>query len=358
MKIISTGTVGTDGSYHGWPTAAKTADGRLLAAASGGREAHVCPMGRVRLYISDDSGKTWKSGGSLSHGPLDDRDPGICVCGDNSIIVSYFTSLDAVLYPKEGDPAHWDEVRKNITADMMIKEHDFRMLRSTDNGETWGNRYPAPVSNPHGPSLCGDGSLVWVGMRKSDSCATQKSGMRTTGGLVCAVSHDNGINWQIVSEIPAPAGQSILGFYEPHCIEAHDKKIVLHIRNHNTSPVSIWQSCSEDGGRSWSIPTYVCDGFPSFLTRLSGGRLLMSYSWRLDNYGIRARISNDNGGSWGEEIILYKHGLCRDLGYPSSVELQDGSIFTLWYENISWKEQDFSIRKPSKALLKYCRWIL
>ena len=33
--------------YHGWPTLLRRATGELLVAYSGGREAHICPFGRV-----------------------------------------------------------------------------------------------------------------------------------------------------------------------------------------------------------------------------------------------------------------------------------------------------------------------
>jgi hypothetical protein len=102
----------------------------------------------------------------------------------------------------------------------------------------------------------------------------------------------------------------------------------------------------------------VSNGFPSFLTRLSGNRLLMSYSYRQDNYGVRARVSGDSGETWSEEIILYDQGMCHDLGYPSTVELKDGSLFTLWYENISSDEKNFSISNANRAVLKYMRWEL
>src|SRR5262245_32380026 len=45
--------------YHGWPTLTRRRTGELLLVYSGGREAHVCPFGRVELMRSNDSGKTW-----------------------------------------------------------------------------------------------------------------------------------------------------------------------------------------------------------------------------------------------------------------------------------------------------------
>ena len=45
--------------YHGWPTLTRRANGQLLAVWSGGREAHVCPFGRVDMMRSHDNGETW-----------------------------------------------------------------------------------------------------------------------------------------------------------------------------------------------------------------------------------------------------------------------------------------------------------
>lgn len=43
---------------HGWPTIARRADGELLVAYSG-RQAHVCPLGRLELIPSKDEGRAW-----------------------------------------------------------------------------------------------------------------------------------------------------------------------------------------------------------------------------------------------------------------------------------------------------------
>src|SRR5688572_3378103 len=46
-------------NYHGWPTLARRKNGELLVTCSGGREAHVCPFGRVELIRSTDGGEHW-----------------------------------------------------------------------------------------------------------------------------------------------------------------------------------------------------------------------------------------------------------------------------------------------------------
>ena len=45
MKVISQ----QPQHYHGWPTLTRRRNGQLLLVCSGGREAHVCPFGRVEL---------------------------------------------------------------------------------------------------------------------------------------------------------------------------------------------------------------------------------------------------------------------------------------------------------------------
>src|SRR5262245_53124973 len=80
-------------AYHGWPTLARRRNGELLLVCSGGREAHVCPFGRVELMRSRDDGKNWTWPQVLLDGPIDDRDSGIVETAKGSLLVTTFTSL-------------------------------------------------------------------------------------------------------------------------------------------------------------------------------------------------------------------------------------------------------------------------
>ena len=50
--------------------------------------------------------------------------------------------------------------------------------------------------------------------------------------------------------------------------------------------------------------------------------------------GARILISRDNGSTWGPEggIGVWEGCMSDDCGYPSSVELDDGTIVTVFYE--------------------------
>src|SRR5437764_4939842 len=79
--------------YHGWPTLARRRNGQLLLVCSGGREAHVCPFGRVELMTSDDEGKAWTWPRVLLDSAIDDRDAGVVETAKGSLLVTTFTSL-------------------------------------------------------------------------------------------------------------------------------------------------------------------------------------------------------------------------------------------------------------------------
>ena len=74
-------------------------------------------------------------------------------------------------------------------------------------------------------------------------------------------------------------------------------------------------------------------GYPCHLLRLSSGRILCTYGYRREPFGVRAAVSEDEGETWDmdHEIVIRDDGLHRDLGYPASIQLQDGRILSVYY---------------------------
>jgi hypothetical protein len=90
---------------------------------------------------------------------------------------------------------------------------------------------------------------------------------------------------------------------------------------------------SLDGGRTWQHEEALslASQHPGHLLGLSDGRLLLTYGDRRDGHqGIEARVSADVGRTWSDpaRLVELEPG---DLGYPSSVQNDDGSLVTAWY---------------------------
>src|SRR4029453_4649599 len=140
-----------------------------------------------------------------------------------------------------------------------------------------------------------------------------------------------GQTWKWLAEIPARAGDQAAEYHELHAIETGDGRLIAHIRNHNKPNArETLQSESSDGGKTWSEPHPIgVWGLPSFLLRLRDGRLLMTYGHPRAALGNQARVSPDHGRTGSEPLIISADGAKGDLGYPSTVELADGSLLTV-----------------------------
>jgi hypothetical protein len=98
----------------------------------------------------------------------------------------------------------------------------------------------------------------------------------------------------------------------------------------------LWQSESTDGGKTWTRPSRTpIWGFPADLLVLKSGKILCTYGYRRRPYGVRACLSHDEGRTWDyrNEIVLRNDAPGPDCGYPSSVQRQDGTIFTAYYSS-------------------------
>ncbi len=341
--------------YHGWPTVARRRNGELLVVCSGGREAHVCPFGWVEMMRSTDGGRTWGWPRVLMDTAIDDRDAGVCETARGSLLVTTFTSLAYIEYMKEAKPgtkgrftkwtkeglARWKAAHRRTPAAERERMLGTWMLRSTDSGVTWSVPYRVPVNSPHGPIQLSDGRLIYAGKRLWHE--NERNGV--------ADSSDDGKTWRWLAEIPTREGDSFADYHELHITEAASGHLICHIRNHaSANERETLQTQSSDGGRTWSMPHPIgVWGLPSHLLRLQDERLLMSYGHRREPFGNLARVSEDHGKTWSDPLTISNDGLGGDLGYPSTAQLDDGSLVTVWYE---------VMKGSPRAVLRQARWSL
>jgi hypothetical protein len=171
------------------------------------------------------------------------------------------------------------------------------------------------------------------------------------------VSDDDGVEWKWLAAIPTRPGDDIAHYHELHAVETADGRIVAQLRNHNKpNERETLQSESSDGGRTWSIPRAIgVWGLPSHLLRLRDGRLLMTYGYRRPPRGNHARLSEDHGRTWSEPMVLSDDGT-GDIGYPSTVELPNAQLLTLWYESKYSGAVVAKLPDPPFAVLRLACW--
>ena len=360
-QVLETKTITpAEEPYAGWSTVARRANGELWVTWSGGRDGHVCPMGQVRAMTSRDDGATWTYPRVLLDSPTDDRDSGVLETAKGTLLVTTFTSLayedhlaKSVMYmPVAGKSsamrpmppeviARWQATQKRLTADERQAELGEWVLRSTDGGLNFSARIATIVNSPHGPLQLKDGRILYIGKE-----------LWTKNQRIGAVeSKDDGLSWNWLSEIPGRPGDDVeRDYHELHAVESDDGRIVAQIR-HQGKVDKNWtlQTESTDGGKTWTIPRAITFGIPSQLLKLRDGRLLMTYGHRRLPFGNQARLSTDHGRTWSEPMIVSGDGTVSDLGYPSTVELADGTLLTVWYENMKGLD---------RAVLRQAKWQL
>ena len=313
-------------AYFAWPTVVRTPDGRLMLGASGFRLRHVCPFGKCAVAFSSDEGKNWTRPMVAVDTPLDDRDVGLCAFGENSILLTTFNNTRAFQRSRLNDhnsSAYITAYLELITDEDEQKYCGFLGAVSHDNGNSFGPLFKAPVSSPHGPLLLDPETLFWVG--------TRTEGNRI---IIAAYTSDcEGGKQTPVSVLPATAPDN--HDYEPHAVLLPGGRIVCQIRAEREDPrrFTLCQTVSEDRGKTWSEPVQLLDdtgGAPAHLLYTSSGLLLSVYAKRAAPQKILAMVSEDEGRSWQTGLEL-AGCVSSDCGYPSTVELKNGSFLTAYY---------------------------
>ena len=320
--------------YHGWPSVAKDDDGVLYAVDSAFRISHVCPFGKTALYKSYDGGRTWSIPSVINDTYLDDRDAGILSLGGKKLLVTWFSHPAKVYLEQYGEHLRkvWPGSAGVLEAYPDIPEEEGRggsfVRISEDGGNTWGETVRIPVSAPHGPNRLRDGRLIYLGKALYTDALP-------AGAVAAYESWDEGKTWDLLSILDFPAGTKPDNFHEPHVAELPGGRLIGMIRAQGPEVAhgfTMYETHSDDGGRTWSpMVSLGVSGSPPHLLLHSSGAVICSFGRREEPFGERALVSYDNGATWPEEYVLCETAPC-DLGYPATVELDDGSLLTVYYQ--------------------------
>lgn len=330
------------GAYSCFPDIVRCRQGDLLVtfrragsfsveALRRGKYDHVDKGARIALSRSTDGGATWQQAEVFA--PFDrecgEQDPSIQELEDSTLVINFFRWR---VVPADQKHRLFYPARQQYDGTWSDVEGPW-IIRSFDGGRTWEDdpvgvdSAPLPRAGTSDAVLeLADGTLL-MGIYGADP-----------GTAVCRSylvrSTDRGDSWgEAVLIAEDEAGR--LSFEEPAVAYTADGHLLAMLRCGEPGDYQyLYQATSHDGGYTWQdLHQTEMWGHPAHLATLVDGRLVCTYGYRREPYGVRACLSEDGGRTWevDREIVLRDDAASRDVGYPSTVELSDRSLVTVYY---------------------------
>jgi len=213
-----------------------------------------------------------------------------------------------------------------------------------DRGHTWHGPYRLPDA---GQGLSARTDYIVNGTKDGLfflSANDKRPSGRVTDRAFCTRAEDGGQTFTFLSRITPPDDEarsvmpSTVRCGEGHLVTALRQRFDAQRNSPDDSNNWIGVYESKNGGKTWAFLSKAAvtdrgghNGNPPAMVRLQDGRLVLTYGYRSFPFGIRAKVSTDNGKTWGEEIHLRDDGRSWDLGYCRSVVRHDGKIVTIYY---------------------------
>ena len=301
-----------------WPKLLPLDDG-AVAAIIHNKPSHGLVEAGQETWISEDGGRFWHRGGMAAR-----PDPGTVRMG-TAVGLGHDGSLLVLA-------SGWDQVQRDPRERPMLQPI---VCRSRDGGKTW-RQSPATVRYPPGVQvmrpwgnivqLSGDrlAAPFYYAARRAPDNPTGPRG----GTSFLLFSGDGGTTWKDAAVIGP---------------DQYNETAILRLRSNRwLAAARSWRSAnldlfvSNDEGKSWEFggPLTRPREHPGHLLQLADNRILLSYGIRRrDLYGVGVRISADEGHSWQEPIVLLELKGSTDGGYPSTLQLPDGTLVTAFYSN-------------------------
>ena len=207
---------------------------------------------------------------------------------------------------------------------------------STNKGVSWKGAFEFPDLGISG--IANRTDYIVDGKQALTLFVTTAKSNKKEGRVALVRTVDGGLTWSLESWItPEHAGFDIM----PSSVRLSESELFTTIRTRTEDKIDLISSYrSKDNGKSWMrlkdpVPYTGSAGSPPALVKLKDGRLVLGYIYR-SQFGSRvhARISNDNGDTWGDEITLRSgDGANRDAGYPKITQRADGKLVMVYYWN-------------------------
>lgn len=302
-----------------WPNLTQLRNGDIIATIFN-QPSHGGGEGDVETWISEE-GHFWnKQGTPTNHEPGTNRmnvAAGLSASGDLIVIVS-----------------GWELETHNEGKVSLVEVLRPWISRSSNNGIRWKvNKTGFPVAErgmtnfiPFGDILQGeDGSLRVIGYAQSQDKTINKTSMFR--------SDDDGRTWNHMSTISDGSDPDAEGHNETAIFFVGNGEWIAAARRWKGGQgMDLYRSL--DDGKTWVKHQQLTkpSQHPGHIMRLEDGTLLLTYGNRIKGqYGVAVKTSNNDGRTWSDEMILFQQETASDIGYPSSILRNDGTIVTAYY---------------------------
>ncbi len=303
-----------------WPKLRRLGDGSLVALIFN-QPCHGLWEGDIDCWGSEDEGKTWRfRGRPAEHEPTTNRmNCSVGIANNEDLVVLCSGWADRSPKGQLSGP------KRRVLRPWVC--------RSSDGGRTWSvsKQFPGPPNTAAGR----DSELLPFGnIRAADDgslCSTVYVAKGNLRECYLLRSRDDGRTWG--DRVPL----NLDGNETDILHLGGGRWLAASRQFREKRDVHIELVTSADDARTWSrkmllsLPMQV----PGNLALLADGRVLLSYGNRCWNsFGVDVRLSNDRGETWSPPIRIAD---CprSDCGYPSSVQLPDGWVVTAYYTQVS-----------------------
>ena len=329
-----------------FPVIARGAAGEVAAVFRVGA-GHYGLSGTLATALSLDGGRTWSGPIEVAPRGEDVRNPAFAIGADGQWVLAYWQAGMYCYPPSSDGERRWRSPREGGEAP------DTFIVTSADRGKTWCT-----------PATYRSESLAWVspfgriltlddGTLLVSAYGTTREGTPPRVDAIVVRSRDGGRTWGDESSVLASANEMSI------CTVGSDIVGAARRVDGSTSIVR-----SSDGGRTWSAPISATRSgeHPADLCVLrESGQLLMTYGRRMRPLGCATKASRDGGATWtAHEVLLAGDGIGHDVGYPSTVQLDDGTLLTaLYFANgsagsegqASWGETSCQVLRYPESLV-------
>ncbi|MBQ41320.1 MAG: hypothetical protein CME15_02560 [Gemmatimonadetes bacterium] len=319
------------GSYSAFPHVIRLEGDELLIAFRQApqeeRVRHTHPRSVITVMRSYDCGLVWETDSATQMAAGGGQELGLIYLGKGK--VGGALAAHEVVPVDEGERCGIPQVHqheypyRNVGA-LWCWSDNFGLSWRLENAILVGNRMQACAP----PVRLADGTLIIPAY-----CAIGRSAVSSA---VLYRSDDGGENWSDLTVI-ARGRPRTRGYAEPVLMELDPGHLLCMLRVGSDAraplPGLFWQNESLDGGESWTSPKPmgIQSGACPRLLKLNDGRLLLTYGRRFEPFGLYASLSEDDGRTWSKTCWLLRKTPDGDQGYTSSIELEDGRIFTTSY---------------------------